>query len=295
MNFLEDFRIRRENIEKGLGQRLKTIEGVIPQGLYQSMEYSLLAGGKRIRPILIMETASLGKVSSSGAFPLALAMEMIHTYSLIHDDLPAMDNDDMRRGKPTNHIKFGEPTAILAGDALLNFAYETMLDGMPSEETFAYLKAMKLIAQSAGALGMVGGQADDVANEGQIHHIETLESINNRKTGALIKASVIGGAIYAGLDRGQLFQLEKYSENVGLAFQIVDDILDVTGDAQRMGKQTGNDRDNNKITYPAYYGLNRSMEIVDTLYKESLGCLVKAKADSAFLVQLTGFLCHRDH
>lgn len=294
MNFVEEFRVRRENIEKGLAQRLKILEGAIPEGLYRSMEYSLLAGGKRIRPILLMETASLGPYSSK-AQPLALALEMIHTYSLVHDDLPAMDNDDMRRGKPTNHIQFGEPTAILAGDSLLNFAYETMFDGLPDDASAGYLKAAALIARSAGAMGMVGGQADDVANEGQIHRIETLESINIRKTGALIKASVVGGALYAGLDQDQLIHLGKYSETIGLAFQIVDDILDVTGDAQRMGKRSGNDRDNNKITYPEYYGLDRAKEIVNSLYEESLERLRKARAYSPFLLELTGFLCHRDH
>lgn len=294
MNFAEEFRVRRENIEKGLAQKLKTLEGAIPEGLYQSMEYSLLAGGKRIRPILLMETASLGP-SSSKAQPLALALEMIHTYSLVHDDLPAMDNDDMRRGKPTNHIQFGEPTAILAGDALLNFAYETIFDGLPDSASVGYLKAAALIARSAGPMGMVGGQADDVANEGQIHCIETLESINIRKTGALIKASVVGGALHAGLDQNQLIHLEKYSETIGLAFQIVDDILDVTGDAQRMGKGTGNDQENNKITYPEYYGLDRAKEIVDTLYEESLERLRQARANTPFLLELTGFLCQRDH
>lgn len=291
MIFLEELDRKRAYIEVNLACRMEELKGKIPTPLFESMEYSLLAGGKRIRPMLLLEMAG----SMEGSLPLALALEMIHTYSLIHDDLPAMDNDSMRRGKPTNHMVYGEQIAILAGDGLLNFAFETLLDGIPRSHADRYLAAMKIVAEAAGVQGMVGGQADDVQNEGNIQDIDTLESINKRKTGALIKASVMAGAIMVNKTKEQLKYLEQYSENIGLVFQIVDDLLDITGDASRTGKETGNDSKNNKITYPGFYGLGKTVKIVDELYHQSLDCLHKSGISNDFLVELTGFICNRDY
>jgi geranylgeranyl diphosphate synthase type II len=293
--FLKELEVRRSYIEEHLKIQLETLEGNVPDALYRSMEYSLLAGGKRIRPILLMEVASLQSSESNAALPLALAMEMIHTYSLIHDDLPAMDNDALRRGRPTNHVVFGEQVAILAGDGLLNFAYETMLSSIPDHPEGPYLQAMQILAQAAGPLGMVGGQVDDIHNDGPIQEIHVLESINRRKTGALIRAAVLAGATMAGVNPHGLEQLAQYSEHLGLAFQIVDDILDVEGDVTLIGKQTGNDLGNHKITYPAYYGLDKAKEIVESLHRSSLDCLHEAGAATDFLIGLTGFVCHRQY
>lgn len=293
MIFLEELEKRKSYIEEGLQKQLGTLKGAIPTQLYESMEYSLMAGGKRIRPVLLLEMAGLRQSDKSRSLPLAMAMEMIHTYSLVHDDLPAMDNDSLRRGKPTNHVVYGEQVAILAGDGLLNFSYETMLDGIPEQGIGPYIQAMRRIADAAGALGMVGGQADDIQNDAATQDITLLESINKRKTGALIKASVLAGAIMAGMDEKSLEKLEEFSEHIGLAFQIVDDILDVEGDEALIGKHTGNDLENNKITYPAYYGLEKAKEMVAELHRQSLECLRETGADTPFMVELTGFICHR--
>ncbi|MBF7097113.1 polyprenyl synthetase family protein [Alkalibacter sp. M17DMB] len=271
------------------------LRDTVPKVLYDSMEYSLMAGGKRLRPILTMEFAGTKAKNHELALPLACAIEMIHTYSLIHDDLPPMDNDSLRRGKPTNHILYGENVAILSGDALLNYSFEIMLQNIPLRENEGYLKAMGIIANGAGPRGMIGGQVDDIKNESSDLTIEELESINNRKTGALLKSSVLAGAVYAKLEHNKIQLLERYSDLIGLAFQIVDDILDISGDASITGKETGKDTENNKITYPMVYGMEKSKKIVDDLYTEAIECLKKAEVENEFLIDLTGFICNRDY
>ncbi|HAE62028.1 MAG TPA: farnesyl-diphosphate synthase [Eubacteriaceae bacterium] len=294
MNFKNEYAKRQSEIESALKSCISELKGHIPEELYMSMKYSLMAGGKRLRPVMLLEFSKFGQSDYKGALPLACAMEMIHTYSLIHDDLPSMDNDDLRRGKPTNHKVYGENIAILAGDGLLNYSFETMLEGIEDGHD-GYLQGMRQISKAAGARGMIGGQVDDIKNEGISMNIQTLDSINSRKTGALIKASVLAGAFFSKLDDERVENLEAYSEKVGLAFQIVDDLLDVTGDEKKTGKRAGKDQENKKTTYPVVYGIEKSRSIVDELYQQALDHLRKAQADTEFIVSLTKFLCDRDY
>lgn len=234
----------------------------IPQRLKESIAYSLLAGGKRLRPVLVLATAEALGTEAKRALPFACALEMIHTYSLIHDDLPAMDDDDYRRGRLTNHKVYGEAMAILAGDALLTKAFGLMAEGALSVGMPAST-ALRMIAEAArrvGAEGMVGGQADDILHENQPVTLETLQSIHRRKTGDLITFSVRLGGMVAGADEAQLEKLTRFAEGLGLAFQIQDDILDVIGDREKLGKETGGDEAKNKATYPALLGLSASKE-----------------------------------
>ncbi|SHE55546.1 polyprenyl synthetase family protein [Alkalibacter saccharofermentans] len=294
MEFKSEYKRRQDEVERGLEDQMEILEGKIPSELYKSMSYSLMAGGKRLRPVMLLEFSKFGSWDYKKAMPLACAMEMIHTYSLVHDDLPAMDNDDLRRGKPTNHKVYGENIAILAGDGLLNYSYETMIEGMASENP-GYVLALREISRAAGVKGMIGGQVDDIKNEDVNIDIKTLDSINERKTGALIKASVLSGAYFSELDQDKIKNLEAYSDKMGLAFQIVDDILDVTGDVEKTGKKSGKDLENKKTTYPSVYGIEKSRKIVDGLYEKALINLKKAEADTEFLVKLTSFLCSRDY
>jgi geranylgeranyl diphosphate synthase type II len=244
-------------------EKLLASTSALPESLRKSMRYSLLAGGKRLRPTLVLEAAECCGLPPRKALKTAAALEMIHTYSLIHDDLPAMDDDDLRRGKPTNHKVFGEALAILAGDGLLTKAFEAAaenaadlkLDGRATSEL------IRLIAYGAGAEGMVGGQVADLAAEGQTKKISKaaaarmLEAVHRRKTGALIVASLDAGAVLAGTTESKRDALREYGECVGLAFQIADDVLDVVGDKKKMGKK-GSDRDNDKLTYASLYGVD---------------------------------------
>ncbi|NTW72653.1 MAG: polyprenyl synthetase family protein, partial [Eubacteriaceae bacterium] len=219
----------------------------------------------------------------------------IHTYSLIHDDLPAMDNDDFRRGKPTNHKVYGEDIAILSGDGLLNYSFELMINNIPEGNERNYIHGVKAIARAAGCFGMIGGQTDDIKNENSGISIERLDSINGRKTGALIKASLLAGGYFSGMSPESLSQLEKYSERIGLAFQIVDDILDIVGDQEKTGKKAGSDSVNEKTTYPMKYGVEKSREIVQELHQEALVFLENSGLKSEFLDELTSFICIRDY
>lgn len=229
-------------------------------GHIEAMRYSLFAGGKRIRPILCLAAGrAIGKRPDpdSDLLPIACALECIHTYSLIHDDLPAMDNDDLRRGKPTNHILYGEAGAILAGDGLLTWAFDLLSNSgentLPPERR---LKIIHLIARAAGSLGMVGGQDLDIAHENKEFPFETLRAIHRSKTGALITASILAGAIGAGADQAQQEALTRYGDQIGLAFQIVDDLLNVTGTTEQLGKTAGSDASRGKATYPAFFGVD---------------------------------------
>jgi len=241
--------------------------GKLPPTLYESMRYSLSAGGKRIRPILSIASCEAVGGMTENVIPAAIAIEMIHTYSLIHDDLPAMDNDDLRRGKPTNHKVFGEATAILAGDGLLTLAF-SILSGVSNS-----MKILHEIALAAGPEGMVGGQQLDIENEGKNIDVKALEELHRRKTGALILAAVRSGGIAGGAVETQLSALTDYGMKIGLAFQIADDILDLEGDVEYIGKSPGKDVKQNKNTYPALLGLAESKIVARNLVDEALEAL----------------------
>lgn len=236
----------------------------IPERLQASMNYSLMAGGKRVRPVLCLSTASLFGLSADKALPFASAIEMIHTYSLIHDDLPAMDDDDLRRGKPSNHKAFDEATAILAGDALLTDAF-CFMASLGQDDLSApvpaprVLAALATVAQAAGGSGMVGGQMLDMlyTGTGQVP-LEKLQHMHSLKTGALLRASCVSGALLAGADAAQVRAISEYGANLGVAFQIADDILDITADTATLGKPAGSDVAQGKNTYPALVGLDQS-------------------------------------
>jgi geranylgeranyl diphosphate synthase, type II len=233
-----------------------------PATIHRAMRYSLFAGGKRVRPLLAIAAAEAVSDAPSGIESCACALEMIHTYSLIHDDLPALDNDDLRRGRPTCHKVFGEAMAILAGDALLTLAFEVLAKLDAGAERRVQL-VHELAAASGTVGGMIGGQVNDIEGEGKHPTARLLDSIHRAKTGALLRASVRMGAIYAGADAEQLAALTGFGEHVGLAFQIVDDILDVEQSSEALGKTAGKDAAQNKITVPAVYGIERSREMAE--------------------------------
>ncbi|MBP1753267.1 MAG: ispA [Geobacteraceae bacterium] len=259
-------------------------EDELPFSIHKAMRYSIFAGGKRVRPILMLAACEAAGGNSEGAMTAACAMEMIHTYSLIHDDLPAMDNDDFRRGKPTNHKVFGEAVAILAGDALLTEAFILLssLEACPSIDPLMRLKVVSEISRCAGSRGMIGGQAVDMESEGKPEiDFATVQYIHTHKTGALIKASVRAGALLGGADKKSEAALVKYGEAVGLAFQIADDILDIEGTTEEIGKDAGSDQERGKATYPAAIGIaesrRRAAELVDVAL-DALSCFGE-KAD----------------
>ena len=273
-------------IEKALVQYLPNESNPAQSNLSKAMEYSLLAGGKRIRPILLIEFYKIcGGKNIEDIMPFACAIEMIHTYSLIHDDLPCMDNDYMRRGKPSNHIAFGEDVALLAGDALLNLAFETMLSNanIKSIPTENVIKAAGILAKNSGFYGMIGGQALDLYNESKKVGIDALKDTDSKKTGALIKAACSIGCVLASADEKKINAAEKYAECLGLAFQIVDDILDITADQKELGKPIKSDLANEKSTYVSILGLKRSEEIVNELTQKSIAALNEFDDDPVFL------------
>src|SRR5258708_6081267 len=237
-------------------------ESTPPKSIHKAMRYSLFAGGKRIRPVLCIAAAQSVSDSTDGIESAACTLELIHTYSLIHDDLPALDNDDLRRGVPTCHKVFGDAMAILAGDALLTLAFQVLaqMEGMPERKTALIAD----LAVAAGTVdGMIGGQVNDIEGEGKHPEPALLYDIHHAKTGALLKASLRMGGIYAGCDDEQLLALSNYGEHVGLAFQIVDDVLDVEQPSEALGKTAGKDAQQKKITYPAVYGIERSREMAE--------------------------------
>jgi geranylgeranyl diphosphate synthase, type II len=244
--------------------RLLPGESVPPPSIHQAMRYSVFAGGKRIRPILCLETARIFEADPAHALFPGCAIEFIHTYSLIHDDLPALDNDDLRRGKPTSHKKFGEATAILAGDGLLTLAFKTISVAPVSAERRVAM--VREIAAAAGTVnGMVGGQVADLESEGKRVVPDTLEYIHRSKTAALIRASVTSGALCAGASAEDVARLRRFGETIGWAFQVTDDILDVEESSAALGKTAGKDIAQQKATYPAVFGLERSHEIAEEL------------------------------
>lgn len=265
----------------------------------ESIRYSLFAGGKRIRPILCLaaaESIDIAQNTLSSLLPIACALECIHTYSLIHDDLPAMDNDKLRRGKPTNHILYGEANAILAGDGLLTLAFELITD-----QCHGYLKAEQrlkianIISTASGSFGMVGGQALDIANENKNFPFETLQIIHRNKTGALITAAVHAGAIGAGADAKETDALLKYGDQVGLAFQIVDDLLNVTATTDQLGKSAGSDEKNGKATYPAYFGIEDSRKKAQEATNHAKAALDSLDSKAEPLRALADYVFSRSH
>ena len=271
-----------------------TEEG-LQQTVIDAINYSVKAGGKRLRPLVLLETLKLFGGEEEEAYPFMAAIEMIHTYSLVHDDLPAMDNDKYRRGKLTTHAKFGENMAILAGDALLNYAYEIMSDAvMNSKYPKRAIRAMQTIARKAGIYGMVGGQTVDVENEGKEMSIDTINYIHNLKTAALIEGSMMAGAILAGAKAEEIDIVEKIAKSIGVAFQIQDDILDVTGDTNQLGKAVLSDEKNHKTTYVSLLGVNISKEHVKRYSRDAIELLESLNKDDAFLKFLFVKLIDRD-
>ncbi len=256
--------------------------------IYKAMKYSLMAGGKRLRPVLALAVCEMLGGDRRNVLPFACGIEMIHTYSLIHDDLPAMDNDDYRRGKPTNHKVFGDALAILAGDALLNKAFELMLLHCManSDNLKPKLAAMHIIAESAGAEGMIRGQVVDLESEGSDVSKETLEFMHRCKTGALIKAPVLAGAILSGASEDEYRQLSKYAENIGLAFQIKDDIMDVKGSMEEMGKAAGRDAAGNKSTYVTLFGVEKAEMLLEIAVHAAVDALDSFGQKAKFLKDL---------
>ncbi len=262
MTLHEYMAVQQKAVEAAL-DRWVPAESANPQTIHRAMRYSLFAGGKRIRPLLAIAAAETVSDAPFGIESAAGALEMIHTYSLIHDDLPALDNDDLRRGRPTCHKVFGDAMAILAGDALLTLAFEVLarLEGVDAGRRIDLVRELATASGTVG--GMIGGQVNDLEGEGKFPTAELLESIHRAKTGALLRASVRMGAIYAGADEAQLAALTKFGEHIGLAFQIVDDILDVEQSSEALGKTAGKDAAQHKITFPAVYGIAESRRMAE--------------------------------
>ncbi len=283
---------RRTLVEEGLVRELRTDEAFDAR-LAESMEYSLTAGGKRLRPILLMAAADAAGGRGEDYLTSACAIEMIHTYSLIHDDLPAMDDDDYRRGKLTNHKVYGAGLATLAGDALLTMAFELLArqQGVSAE---TLLRVVREVSEAAGANGMVGGQALDLASEGKRIEMDTLRRMHMAKTGALFRAAVRSGAILAGADEAALASLTDYAEAFGLAFQITDDILDVTGDEAAIGKPVGSDERNHKSTYVTLTSLEEARRLAREAADRAHKALAPLGGKTEFLDELAEYLVTRD-
>ncbi|HEY6332719.1 MAG TPA: farnesyl diphosphate synthase [Blastocatellia bacterium] len=260
---------RGAEVNKAL-QEFVPEESIAPPTIHKAMRYSLLAGGKRLRPVLVLSAGEALGAPTADLMPAACAIEMIHTYSLIHDDLPAMDDDDLRRGRPTCHKVFGDAIAILAGDALLTHAFIVLSSYAPAGDLSRQIRVIREVATAAGTVNaLIGGQVADIENEKRSVDAAMLEYIHRSKTGALIKASVVVGGIIAGADDHQLELLERYGEKIGLAFQVADDILDVTSTSEAMGKTPGKDLAAQKATYPAVHGLEASREHARQLADEA--------------------------
>ena len=295
--FIEELQQKVEHINKVLEKFLPAEEGQ-QRIIFEAMNYSVRAGGKRLRPILMEETYHMFGGSSAVIEPFMAAIEMIHTYSLVHDDLPAMDNDEYRRGKKTTHAVYGEAMGILAGDALLNLAYETAAKafGMEVADT-RVARAFAVLAKKAGVYGMVGGQVVDVESEKSDDcpiTREKLDFIYRLKTGALIESSMMIGAILAGASSDEVSRVEQIAAKLGLAFQIQDDVLDVTSTLEVLGKPVGSDEKNNKATYVTFEGLDKAVSDVERISKEAEEQLDDLGYDDAFLKELFEYLIHRE-
>ncbi|MDD4237830.1 MAG: polyprenyl synthetase family protein [Desulfotomaculaceae bacterium] len=291
MDFLKELRKRAALVEESL-EILLPGANAYPPLIHQAMRYSVLVGGKRLRPVLVMAGAEAVGGKAADVLPAACAFELIHTYSLVHDDLPAMDNDDYRRGKLTSHKVYGEAAAVLAGDALLTLAFQILAESKGTPKNV--LRVIREAAVGAGTFGLIGGQVVDTVSEGVASDEDTLEYIHRHKTGALYKMSVRAGAILAGARDEQLAALTGYAESLGLAFQIKDDILDLEGDEQKIGKPVGSDTKNKKATYPALFGLDESRAKARQAAERALAALQPFGAEADFLRSMVYFVIERD-
>ena len=296
----------QEQFQDALNARVSTIEKVLVSALPKNitmqktiadaMEYSLMAGGKRLRPMLMLEAYRLfGGSDEAEIEPFMAAIEMIHTYSLVHDDLPAMDNDDYRRGRKTTHVVYGEDMGILAGDALLNYAFETAFHAFElcPQDSLKIGKALQVLGEKAGIHGMIGGQVIDVKETGKQIDREVLDTIYELKTSALIEASMMVGAILAGATDEELEKVEQMASNIGIAFQVQDDILDVTSTEEVLGKPIHSDEKNEKTTYVTLYGIEKASAVVEERSKEAIALLHELPGENDYLEELIIKLIHR--
>jgi geranylgeranyl diphosphate synthase type II len=286
---------RRQLVERALDAALPR-DDAWPATIHRAVRYSMFAGGKRIRPLLALAAGEAVGGSRDELLPLACAVEMIHTYSLIHDDLPAMDNDDLRRGRPTSHKVYGEAIAILAGDALLTRAFQVMAalpDGCDEAHLRRRLAATAILGEACGTGGLIGGQVEDLESEGRAIAADELERLHRAKTGALLAACVRGGAVLGGADPSDLARLGDYAAAIGLAFQVVDDVLDATEDAARLGKTAGKDRAARKATYLSVHGLERARSMARELLDQALGAVAPLGARGRLLAGLAQVIVDR--
>ena len=300
MSIKEEIQTRIALIEEIINARLIDTDGSSEdrqKQIYEAMNYSVLAGGKRLRPMLVLETARLFGGKEEDTYDFLTAIELIHTYSLVHDDLPAMDNDEYRRGRKTTHVVYGEDLAILAGDGLLNYAYETGLNGvLQSGNPLQAARALKILADKAGVFGMVGGQTVDIISENKVLDEETLNNINECKTGALIEAAMMMGAALSGASEEELGLVESIGSRIGLAFQIKDDILDVTGTTEVLGKPVLSDEKNHKSTYVTLLGIEGAQQKVQELTESALNDLLTLRGctEDSFIWKLLNSLVSRE-
>lgn len=293
MNFKEELEVKTENAEKIIYRYLPKEEG-FAKNLAEAMNYSMRAGGKRLRPLFMQETFRLFGGEGPVIEPFMAAMEMIHTHSLVHDDLPALDNDEYRRGKKTTHAVYGEAQAILCGDALLNYAYETAFLAFSMCSDPARIgRALQILGEKTGIFGMLGGQALDVANDGKPLTEEQLDYIYASKTSALIEGAMMVGAVLAGASEDEIFLIESVGYRVGIAFQIRDDILDVTSTSQELGKPVFSDEKNHKTTYVTLRGVEEAEKVVRRLSEEAMTALADLEVTNPFLNELIRYLITR--
>ncbi|MBQ9990760.1 MAG: polyprenyl synthetase family protein [Lachnospiraceae bacterium] len=297
MNWQNEHTKRIEEAESIIKSWLPEEKGY-QKKVMEAMNYSILAGGKRIRPVLMLETYRIFGGKGRAIEPFLAAIEMIHTYSLVHDDLPAMDNDEYRRGRKTTHVVYGEGMAILAGDGLLNLAFETAVNAFMLEPDNPYIgKALQILAAKAGIYGMIGGQTADIEAEGMSRDEVTEELllfIHEHKTAALIQAAMMIGAVLAGADETKVKTVEKIAYNIGIAFQIQDDILDVTSSLEALGKAAGSDEKNAKVTYVTLKGLEQAAKDVENLSREAIDLLETLSSECEWLKQMINYLITRE-
>lgn len=289
-NYKLEYDEYKRHLETGIEEILEGYKKDVPDMLFDAMKYSVCSGGKRIRGVLLMAAGDMLKVDKEILLKYACAVEMIHASSLIHDDLPCMDNDTMRRGKPCNHIVFGEANALYAGLGLLNLSYEILLS---KGSTNAEIDAIRLLAESAGVKGIMKGQSLDILYEGKEVDFATLKTIHACKTGALIKASVLIPAVLAKEDKRIIDAMEEYGENIGTAFQIIDDVLDVTASSDDLGKTAGKDEKADKLTYVKIFGVEKALEIAGSHINTAISSLSSIEHDSGFLIETAKLILNR--
>lgn len=295
-NFLDQLKTRKEYVERCLLEFLPSADSY-PALIHQAMHYAVFNGGKRLRPIMVFEGAVLGGAAKEQVIPAACALELIHTYSLVHDDLPAMDNDDMRRGKPTCHKVYGEANAILTGDALLTAAFELLAESLKTAGIKAenLLRAIQVVASAAGSRGMIGGQVLDLQAEGRELDFPTLRKLHSLKTGQLFRAALTTGAILSGMEESGIAALDQYAGSFGLAFQITDDILDVAGNQDLIGKPLGSDEKNHKSTYVSLLGMEKSHRLARDAVESCQKALGNFGPEADFLRQLAYHTLNRQN